>query len=200
MNAKAWLAVLAIGALAGCAQMAKVEPGQVTIKDELKVTAAIPWNRFELAGMYTLSVAPGASEVWTQEGITLDALAFFVGVQDGQKLGAEMPGAQKTLPLYRKLMTPNEIVELYEQMVTQDGSSFTLSRIAPAQFGGQPGFRFEYTVARKGDSVLLKGIALGAVVRDKLYLAAYTAPAVYFFDKHLPHVRTLVATAAIRAP
>jgi hypothetical protein len=198
MRLKACLAAAALVALAGCAQIVKVEPGQVTVKETLRLTTTSAWNRFEL--QFPLSVAPGASEVWTQDGITLDALAFFVGVAQGQTLGSAIPGTSKTLPQFRSTMTPGEIVELYEQMVTQDGSAFTLKRVAPGRFGGQPGFRFEHTITRKSDNVLLKGVAQGAVVKDKLYLVAFTAPSIYYFDRHAPQVEPLLASAEIRAP
>jgi len=195
---RTWLAVAVLGLLAACAQMQmqKVDRGQVTINDALTLQAGIPWNRFEL--QFPLSVAPGASQVWTQDGITLDALAFFVGVADGQTLGRQIPGSAKTLPPFRADMTPDEIVELYEQAVTQEGSRFALQRVAPALFGGHPGFRFEYTITRRSDGVLLKGLALGAVVKDKLDLVAFTAPAIYYYDRYLPQVEPLLASAQIK--
>jgi hypothetical protein len=177
--------------------MVKVEPGQVTVKEALSLNTAHAWNRFELGQQY-LSVAPGAAEVWTQDGITLDALAFFVGVAQGETLGRAIAG--KKLPAFRSTMTPGEIVELYEQMVTQDGSAFALKRVAPGRFGEQPGFRFEHTITRKSDSVLLKGVGQGAVVKGKLYLVVFTAPSIYYYDRHLPQVEPLIASARIRAP
>jgi len=192
------IAAAALGLLAACApiQMQKVDRGQVTIGDALTLTADMAWNRFEL--QFPLSVAPGATQIWTQDGITLDALAFFVGVADGQTLGAQLRGSQKTLPLFRADMTPDEIVDLYEQAVTQEGSRFALERVAPARFGGYPGFRIEYTITRKSDSVLLKGVALGAVVKGKLHLAAFTAPAIYYYGRYLPQVEPLLASAQIK--
>jgi len=198
MRLTPWLAAAALCALAGCAaQMVKVEPGQVTVKDALSLNTANAWNRFELGQQY-LSVAPGAAEVWTQDGITLDALAFFVGVTQGETLGRAISG--KKLPQFRSTMTPGEIVELYEQMVTQDGSAFALKRVAPGRFGDQPGFRFEHTITRKSDNVLLKGVGQAAVVKGKLYLVAFTAPSIYYYDRHLPQVEPLMASARIRAP
>jgi len=198
MRLTPWLAAAALCALAGCAaQMVKVEPGQVTVKDALSLNTANAWNRFELGQQY-LSVAPGAAEVWTQDGITLDALAFFVGVTQGETLGRAISG--KKLPQFRSTMTPGEIVELYEQMVTQDGSAFALKRVAPGRFGDQPGFRFEHTITRKSDNVLLKGVGQGAVVKGKLYLVAFTAPSIYYYDRYLPQVEPLMASARIRAP
>jgi hypothetical protein len=196
MKLKPWLAAAALVALAGCAQMVKVEPGQVTVKETLKLTTTSAWNRFEL--LFPLSVAPGASEVWTQDGITLDALAFFVGIERGKTLGSAIPGTNKKLPQFRSTMTPGEIVELYEQMVTQDGSAFALKRVAPGRFGGQPGFRFEHTITRKSDNVLLKGVAQGAVVKDKLYLVVFTAPAIHYYDRHVAQVEPLLASVEIK--
>ena len=199
MRFPAWLATAALCALTGCAeQLVKVEPGQVAVKDALTIKADIAWNRFQL--QFPLSVAPGAAEVWTQDGITLDALAFFVGVEQGKTLGAAIPGANKKLPQFRSSMTPGELVELYEQMVTQDGSVFALKRVAPGRFAGQPGFRFEYTITRRSDGVLLKGMAHGAVVKEKLYLVAFTAPAMHYYDRHLRDVEPLIASAQIKSP
>ena len=198
MRLTPWLAAAALCALAGCAaQMVKVVPGQVTVKEALSLNTANAWNRFELGQQY-LSVAPGAAEVWTQDGITLDALAFFVGVTQGETLGRAISG--KKLPQFRSTMTPGEIVELYEQMVTQDGSAFALKRVAPGRFGDQPGFRFEHTITRKSDNVLLKGVGQAAVVKGKLYLVAFTAPSIYYYDRYLPQVEPLMASARIRAP
>jgi len=198
MRLTPWLAAAALCALAGCAaQMVKVEPGQVTVKEALSLNTANAWNRFELGQMY-LSVAPGAAEVWTQDGVTLDALAFFVGVAQGETLGRAIAG--KKLPQCRSTMTPGEIVEIYEQMATQDGSAFALQRVAPGRFGDQPGFRFEHTITRKSDNVLLKGVGQGAVVKGKLYLVAFTAPSIYYYDRHLPQVEPLIASVRIRAP
>jgi len=198
MRLTPWLAAAALCALAGCAaQMVKVEPGQVTVKDALSLNTANAWNRFELGQQY-LSVAPGAAEVWTQDGITLDALAFFVGVTQGETLGRAISG--KKLPQFRSTMTPGEIVELYEQIVMQDGSAYALKRVAPGRFGDQPGFRFEHTITRKSDNVLLKGVGQAAVVKGKLYLVAFTAPSIYYYDRYLPQVEPLMASARIRAP
>ena len=193
MRLTPWLAAAVLCALAGCAaHMVKVEPGQVTVKEALSLNSAIAWNRFEQGQQ------PGAAEVWTQDGFALDALAFFVGVAQGETLGRAIAG--KKLPQFRSTMTPGEIVELYEQMVTQDGSAFALKRVAPGRFGDQPGFRFEHTITRKSDNVLLKGVGQGAVVKGKLYLVAFTAPSIYYYDRHLPQVEPLMASAEIRAP
>ena len=68
-------AALLILLLAGCTSMQRVEPGVFTIKDELVVTADARWNRLD----------PGrdGAELWTADGMSLDMLAFYVGVAEG---------------------------------------------------------------------------------------------------------------------
>jgi hypothetical protein len=171
--------------LAGCSTMERVDPGTFTIKEALTVSADGRWNRVE-------PVRDGA-EVWTADGMTLDRLAFYVGVAEGETLGA---AASANAPRWRAIMSPHDIVELYEAIVTQEGSAFTLERLAPALFGGTAGFLFEHsTVPRDGPA--LGGLAYGAVIGGKLYLMSYTAPKSYYYAKHLDQVRAIAASARI---
>lgn len=190
------LIVAAALAMSGCAAVVKVEPGEATIKEALTVTSSGNWNRFENASP-RLSVASGANEIWTQEGLPLDVVAFFVGVSEGETLGAPLPGSDKALPPFRSRMLPHQIVELYEALTTQDGSSFKLMRLSPARFGGVRGFRFEHAITRKGDGLPLNGLAYCAVVDDRLYLLSYTAPKTYYYGRHLAEVEALAASARI---
>jgi len=171
--------------LAGCSTMERVEPGRTTIKDELTVTADARWNRIE--------GGRDGAEVWTADGTALDVLAFYVGVAEGETLGA---APSEFAPRFRPTMSPHDIVELYEALVTQEGSEFRLERLGPAGFGGRPGFVFEHTtVMREGPA--LSGIAYGTVAGGRLYLLSYTAPRRYFFEKNLDQVRSIAASALI---
>jgi hypothetical protein len=171
--------------LAGCSSMERVEPGTFTIGEALIVNADGRWNRLE--------PPRDGAEIWTADGMTLDRLAFYVGVAEGETLGAA-PSAKA--PRWRASMTPHDVVELYEALVTQEGSAFRLERLAPAQFGGRQGFLFEHTtVPREGPA--LGGLAYGAVEGGKLYLLSYTAPKSYFYAKHLAQVRAIAASARI---
>ena len=51
--------------------------------------------------------------------------------------------------------------------------------VEPARFGGWNGFHYEYTLKRKGDSLLFNGVGWGAVANGKLYLMSYSAPRTY---------------------
>lgn len=171
--------------LAGCSSMARVEPGRFTIQDDLTVTADARWNRIE--------GGRDGAEVWTADGTPLDVLAFYVGVAEGETLGA---APSEYAPRFRTTMSPHDIVELYEALVTQEGSEFRLERLGPAGFGGRPGFVFEHTTVMR-DGPALGGIAYGTVARGRLYLLSYTAPRGYFFEKNLEQVRAIAASAQI---
>jgi hypothetical protein len=170
--------------LAGCTTMERVEPGSFTIREKLRVTADARWNRVE--------PAPEDTEVWTADGMALDTLVFYV-VEPGETLGA---AGAPDMPRWQTWMSPHDIVELYEAVVTQEGSVFRLERLAPARFGGRDGFLFEHTTATR-EGPLLGGLAYGAVAGGKLYFMSYTAPRSYFFDRHVAAVRAIAASASI---
>ena len=70
----------------------------------------------------------GPIPTWTREGITVDALRFFVAVQDGKPIA---PARDKEKPMiFRAGMQAHEIVSLFENLYTQDGSTFKLDRLA----------------------------------------------------------------------
>jgi len=196
MRALRALLPLALLALASCAPMVMVAPGPAAVRDDFSVTVDSIWNRLTYPGI--VFMAPGASEIWTAEGIPLDVLAFYIGVREGDALGRVLERGGKPLASYRAGMTPHEIVELYEQLVTQDGSAFTLGRLAPHRFGGADGFRFEYALTRKHDGLALSGVAYGAVIGKRLTLMAFTAPRMYYFAKYLPRVEAMAGTAQIK--
>jgi hypothetical protein len=164
--------------------MQRVQTDRLTIKDELSVIADARWNRLS-----------DDTETWTADGTALDTLAFYV-IAEGETIG---PISGADTPRWRRGMSPHDIVELYETLVTQEGSVFKLERLAPASFGGREGFLFEHTTATR-DGPALGGLAYGAVAGGKLYLMSYTAPRSYYYEKHLAAVRAIAASARIMSP
>lgn len=196
MNRRWLLALLLLLALPACTTIVKVGPGQTMVKD-MAVTLDTGWNRFE-SGALVLYQAPGATEIWTREGLTLDVLAFYVGIADAEPIGTSLPRTQKKMPIFRSKMAPHELVEAFETVVTQDGSVFTAGKLEPARFGGGEGFRFEYTLKRKGDSLLFNGVGYGTIANNKLYLMAYSAPRTYYFPRLLPGLEAVARSASIK--
>jgi len=185
-----WVALFAI-LVAGCAAMAKVESGQQVVSDRLVVDLDGPWNRF------TRGVEV---PTWTVEGFTVDRLQFFVGIQDGQPIAQRAKGAKEQRPLtFHTSMKAHEIVALFEGLYTQDGSTFTLDRVEPVTFVGEAGFKYSYTLIRRGDDVKLSGVGYGAVHGGELFVINYSAPRLGFFPRYQQQIEKMALGAHLNA-
>lgn len=176
-------------ALGGCANVAKVSTGEVVVDNRLSFTLDAAWNQVNL---------PGVSRpvLWTQDGITVDALQLWIGVRDGQNL-VELPKEQRPLT-FKATMAPHEIVALFEGVIARDGSSFKLDKLAPATFLGGPGVRFDYTVVRKTDDVRVSGVGWAAVRNNELVAMTFVAPRLGFFPRHIAKVEQAAASARMK--
>ena len=180
-------------ALAGCAAVSKVNTGDSLIRDRLSVTVDTAWNKFERG-------VGDNTTVWTVEGITIDALQFYVGLKNGELIAPTPREGKGMLPLaFKSDMQPADIVSLYQGLLTRDGSAFTLDKLEPASFVGTNGFRFEYSLTRKIDEVRLRGVAWGAVRNGELFLINYSAPRLGFFARHIGQVEKLAASARVKS-
>jgi len=179
-------------ALAGCAVVTKVNTGEVVLKNRLSVQVATAWNQFERG-------LADDTPTWTVEGITVDALQFYVGIKDNELIAPTPREGQKVQPLaFKSRMNAAEVVALYQGLWTRDGSSFALEKLEPVEFVGTTGFRLDYTLTRKLDDVRLRGVAFGAVRNGELFVINYAAPRLAFFPKHLPQVEALARSARIK--
>jgi len=193
MKIRTWLCVPAALLLASCAvSMVKMDRGTVIVKDAITVASDGAWNRLDLPD------SGRASEVWTSDGLSLDVMTFIVGIKDGEPLVQPAVGAKRTPPAFRSTMIANEIVELYEASAIQDGSTFKMEHLAPAQFAGANGFRFEFSMTRKRDDVTLRGFGQGAVIKGRLYLIVFRAPRLHYYAKHLPRAEATVRSALVK--
>lgn len=191
-RARAFIAMALAVLLAGCAAVSKVNTGEVVLKNRLVVNVDGAWNQFE-RGM------ADNTPTWTVEGITVDAVQFYVALRDGEPIAPTPTGAKAAAPLaFKASMQPAEVATLFQALWTRDGSSFKLEKIAPAAFAGGNGFRFEYELVRKVDEVRLRGVAWGVVRNKELFLINYMAPRLSFFDRHLKRVEALAASAKVR--
>lgn len=178
--------------LAGCGQVLKLADGEVLVRERLLVQTGKPWNQFERG------VGDGVT-TWTREGVTIDALRFFVGLKDGDLLAPTPTQPKGAQPLvFKRSMQAADVVALFESLIVRDGSSFTLERNEPAEFIAQPGFRFEFSSVRKGDDVRLKGLGWGAVRNGELFLITYTAPRLAFFPRGAGDAEALARSARVK--
>ena len=177
--------------LTGCAQVSHVASGEQRLRDKLVVTVDQPWNQFERGlGDNTLT--------WTQDGITVDALRFYVGLKDGELLAPTPTEPKGEKPLaFKSGMSAQQVVALFEGLYSRGGSSFTLEKLAPEPFAGQAGFRFEFSSIRKADDVRLRGVGWGVVRGGELYALTFTAPRLAFFPRHLASATAIARSARI---
>jgi hypothetical protein len=184
--------VLPLAVLAGCAQVSKVSSGTVTVRDKLVVDVAEPWNQFESG------LNPMASS-WTNEGLFVDTLQFYVGIKDGGLI-APTPSEPKGLaPLaFKSAMKPAEVATLFQNLWARDGSTFSLDRIEPHTWLGGEGFRVEFSVVRRTDDVRLLGVAWGAVRNGELFVISYSAPQLTFFARYRPRAEAIAKSARLK--
>lgn len=179
----------ALAGLAGCAGVTKVS-GAATVGERVVLNLDHDWNQVNLPG------APKHMAVWTQDGLPLDVLQLWVAVADGQKID-EAPKDKRPL-VFRANMTPHELAGLFEAWYGRDGSTFTLTKLAPGPFLGRPGVQFEFEVLRKADDVRTAGIAWAAVVDQQLFAMTFTAPRLGFFPRHRAKVVQAASNAQLK--
>jgi hypothetical protein len=186
------LSALLVLWFAGCAQVSQVSSGDVTLKGRLTVTLDQPWNQFE-------NTFGEATPTWTQDGVTVDALKFYVGLKDGDLIATTPaePKGQKPLA-FKSTMQASDVVSLFEGLYSRGGSSFALERVSPHPFIGQQGFRFEFSSIRKSDEVRLRGVGWGAVRNGELFVVTYTAPRLVFFARNHVSAEAIANSARVR--
>lgn len=168
-----------------------VSPGlqKGVAKSGLSATADGEWNRLARRdGKFV--------ELWTRDGDSLNKVTFFGGVPSGQPLLREADKKNRPLPKVSSNMLITDIPTLLESSyrIQFSANRFTVNAQEPVMFSGYPGIKFSYTFTSDADEVERKGEAVGAFIKNKLYLVAYEAPAIYFFDKDLGSFRTLASS------
>ncbi len=186
-------AVILASVLAGCAQVSQVASGEVVVRNKMAVTIDQPWNQFERS--------PGGDNhpTWTVDGVTVDALKFYVALADGDLIAPtpNEPKGQRAL-MFKSAMTQQDVLGLFEGLYARGGSTFALDRVAPHNFMGRGGFKAEWNGIRKTDNVRLKGVIWASVQNGELYAITYTAPALAFFSKNYGAVEKIVASARVK--
>ena len=70
----------------------------------------------------------------------------------------------------------------------------TVGKQEPASLSGKPAIAFDYTFIEPEYEVETKGEAVAVIDRGRLYIAAFEAPAVHYFDRDVQKFRDLVKT------
>ena len=185
------LIVLTLAALTGCASVAKMDSGPQTVGDRLVINLEGAWNHVTGPGI-------GPAHTWTMEGLPIDRLLIYTGIKDGELVHQPDNSGKRKNFNFRGNMQPEEVVAMFEGMMTRDGSVFKLIKLEPMSFGGQKGFRFEFGLTRQSDNVQLLGLGYGAVVKGELFAMLYAAPQLGFFGRHQAGVEQMARSAKLK--
>ena len=71
--------------------------------------------------------------------------------------------------------------------------------IKPVTFVGEPGFKYSYTLIRRGDDVRLSGVGYGAVHDGELIVINYSAPRLGFFPRYQAQIEKMALGARLRS-
>jgi len=185
------LAVLLALLCPACTQYSLVGPGRTTIEG-LALEPGIAWNR--ASGMTT---GPG-TETWTMDGPLLDSLSILAAVPDGKPLALLRGASIDKLAPFRKTMTANEVMDLFEATFAAEMMTTVLQarNLRPISLGGAEGFRFEASYTGT-DEVESEMAIAGAVSGGKLYLLVYRGTRLHYFPKYLPDFERIVASARL---
>lgn len=196
------IAVLALLLLlSGCAaSYTLVSPGRVNVGDDLSVEPTGAWTRVSANTMFETSTA----EVWTRDGANLDSVVYVYRIADGQPVlkraaqgvGVDEGAKKGTVPVFRRDMSPTEIMELFDATIARVlGTTITRpANLQPTTFAGQQGFRFDYDFTGN-DKVERSGVVVGAVRDEQLFLIFHFGTSLYHFGRDRREVEAIFASA-----
>lgn len=187
-----WIPVVLSLFVAACGTVRKVESGTHAVGERLAVNIDGSWNHVDFPG-----IKP--AQMWTMEGVTVDEFLIYPGIKDGEAMHPEGPanGRKKNF-VFRSAMQTEDIVALFEGVLSRDDANFKLLKLEPYRFGGKNGFRFEYERIRKIDNVQLRGVGFGAVDGGELFALLYHAPRLAFFPRHQAQVEAIAKGVHIK--
>ena len=176
-------------ALAGWKLVPHGEPIKVA-KGALTVTPGEDWNR-------STNRIIDKGEAWTLDGSSLNDLYFVSGLAPGETLFKDAAKKDRPLPTMGAAMQLTDIPDFVESSirVALDTSAFQITNVQPARFAGHDAVKFTYEYSVASSTLKRRGLAIGAVVNNQLYLINFCAPALYYFDRDAPKVEAIMASA-----
>jgi hypothetical protein len=178
--------------LTSCGSVRKIESGAVTVGERLSIQIEGNWNHVDFP-----NIKP--AQIWTMEGVTIDELLIYAGIRDGQVMHPETGiHAKRKSVAFRATMPLEEVVSMFEALLTRDDSTFKLTRVEPYPFAGRKGIRFEYERIRKSDNVVQSGMGYAAVDQGELFALIYQAPRLTFYPRHQARVAAMAKSVVLR--
>ena len=169
--------------LSGCAMYTLVEPQRQEIGDLYTVEPQIPWSES----------SSDKTQIWTVDGPALQELRFVNGIVDSESPFIGLLEEEKS-PKFKKGMTPLEIKDLVVDGLSVMGAlKITVKKVKPFQFGGHDGFRMELNYVTE-QGLEKSGLVVGSVIKEKLYVIAYSGARAHYFAKHKDHVEKIIGS------
>jgi hypothetical protein len=166
--------------ISGISADAPVQVGQIMVEPQVQ------WARVKLPRQ--------RGEVWTIDGLGLQELRFYMGVESDEPIMNAPDGSSEEMPVYKAEMLPDEIAELFSVTLTRTGwQQVETSSLAPAPFGNSQGFRFTYSMT-SASGLLMRGVALAAKRGEELDLICFFAASEYYFDRFSPIAERVLAS------
>lgn len=159
-------------------------------KGTLSVTPGDDWNRWTGHPI-------DKGESWTLDGMSLNELYFVSGLAPGETLFKDAAKKDAPLPPLRAAMQLTDIPDFVESSIRirLDTSAFQVTNVQPVTLGGHPAVKFTYEYAVAASTLRRKGIAVGTIVNNQLYMINFAAPALFYFDRDAPKVEAMMASA-----
>ncbi len=136
-------------------------------------------------------------EVWTQNGLVLETVAFLSGVPDGKAIVVQRKKDEQQVPVFRANMSPEDLVSMLEASYRVKGITvFNVESVDPVDFLGGPGIRVRYNYA-PGDGITKNGNCVMRIVDNTLYAMKLDGASSHYFSAAMPEFELLVNTAAL---
>lgn len=178
-----FLVVLALVA-AGCGRLQVTGTERVAIGRAYTVDPQIEWS----------AASQGNRDIWTVDGLTLQAIHFFKGVRKGWTLLGARRAQNDEWPTFDPGMTPHELLEFIVASLSRFGlANVDPYGLRPQPFGKAQGFRFDFDFLYP-DGLEGRGLAAGAVIDDRLQLILYVGARQYYFPEYLDEVEAIIAS------
>lgn len=180
---KRLLPLLIVLALAACQTVTAVDPGTPqTIDNRWVFATQRAWTRIGLVEGGT---------IFTLDGVELNAMRFFSGIEDGKSL-VKVP-EDIDIGVWHADMTASEIVELFRRTYEAGGiTGFQTKSIAPAEVSGRKGVRFAFSFD-DSNGLLVDGLALAVTEGKRLDLVVFTAPREHYYAVTAGEIETIFA-------
>ncbi len=161
-------------------------------KGKIEVTPGEEWNRWTYRPV-------GRSEVWTLDGVSLNELYFVSRLQDGKTIFTDANRKERPLPTFSASMLLTDIPDFYESSsrLALNTSVFEITGIEASSLAGHNAVRFTFEYAVEGSPLRRKGLAVASIFDEELHLISFTAPELFYFDRDLPKVERIIASATL---